>query len=247
MPLSEARKTGAMMLFGEKYPDVVRVVSVGAFSKELCGGTHLDNSGRVGLFKILSDESVSAGTRRITALTGRKALVHVRGAERSLTEIAAGLKVPAADVPERVAAMAKEVRQLKKQQSAAPKGGQSLDQMIADATDIGDVKVIVAEVPTAGPQVLRQMIDQLRKKVSPLAVFLGSPQGEGKVMLMAGLSRELVAKGLNAVEWVRKPAEAVDGGGGGRPDMAQAGGKDESKLPEALKTANSEIRRLLGA
>jgi alanyl-tRNA synthetase len=247
MPLSEARKTGAMMLFGEKYPDTVRVVSVGEFSKELCGGTHLDNSGRVGLFKILSDESVSAGTRRITALTGHKALEHVRGAERSLAEMAAALKVPAGEVADRVASLAKEVRQLKKQQSAAPKGGQSLDQMIAEAADVGGVKVIVAEVPTAGPQVLRQMIDQLRKKVSPVAVFFASPQGEGKVMLLAGLGRELVARGLSAVEWVRKPAELVDGGGGGRPDMAQAGGKDDSKIAEALKTAESEIRRLLGA
>jgi len=247
MPLIEARKTGAMMLFGEKYPDVVRVVSVGGFSKELCGGTHLDNTGRVGLFKILSDESVSAGTRRITALTGRKALAHVRIAERSLAEISAALKIPAADVPERVAALAKEVRQLKKQQSAAPKGGQSVDEMLAEAADVGDVKVVVAEVPTAGPQVLRQMIDQMRKKAGSLAVLLASPQGEGKVMLLAGLSRDLVARKLDAVAWVRKAAELVDGGGGGRPDMAQAGGKDDAKLAESLDVARSEIRRMLGA
>jgi alanyl-tRNA synthetase len=247
LPLIEARKTGAMMLFGEKYPDVVRVVSVGDFSKELCGGTHLDNTGRVGLFKILSDESVSAGTRRITALTGRKALAHVRGAERSLAEISAALKIPAAEVPERVAALAKEVRQLKKQQSAAPKGGQSVDEMLAEAADVGDTKVIVADVPTAGPQVLRQMIDQMRKKAGSLAVLLASPQGEGKVMLLAGLSRDLVARKLDAVAWVRKAAELVDGGGGGRPDMAQAGGKDDTKLAQALDVARAEIRRLLGA
>lgn len=246
MPLAEARKSGAMMLFGEKYPDVVRVVSVGDFSKELCGGTHLDNSGRIGPFRILSEESVSAGTRRITALTGRKALEHVRRAERSLAEIAATLKIPAQDVPGRVAGLVKEVRQLKKQQESAPKGGLSADSLLAGAADVAGTKVVVAEVPTAGPQVLRQMIDQIRKKSAPAAVFLASPQDEGKVMLVAGLSRDLTERGLSAVDWVRKPAELVDGGGGGRSDMAQAGGKDATHLAEALETAKSEIQRMLG-
>jgi alanyl-tRNA synthetase len=180
-------------------------------------------------------------------LTGRKALEHVRRAERSLSEIAAALKIPVQDVPGRVASLANEVRQLKKQQGAAPKGGLSADSLLAGAADVAGTKVVIAQVPTAGPQVLRQMIDQIRKKSAPVAVLLASPQDEGKVMLVAGLSRDLVERGLSAVEWVRKPAELVDGGGGGRADMAQAGGKDATHLAEALETAKSEIQRMLGA
>ena len=246
MSLAEARQAGAMMLFGEKYPDQVRVVSIGQFSKELCGGTHLHSSGQIGLCKILGDESVSAGTRRITALTGKAALVHVRQLETTLAETAAALRVPAAEVAQRVAALAKEFKQLKKQQAVAPKGdGATADKLLAAAAEVAGVKVIVAEVPSAGPQALRQSIDQLRKLTAPLAVLLGSPQDEGKVMLVAGLTRDLVDRGLNAVEWVQAAAKLVDGGGGGRPDMAQAGGKDASRLPAALEAARSEIAKKL--
>jgi alanyl-tRNA synthetase len=161
--------------------------------------------------------------------------------------MAAMLKIPPQDVPGRVAGLAKEVRQLKKQQDAAPKGGLSADSLLSGATDVAGAKVVVAQVSTAGPQALRQMIDQMRKKAGSVAVLLASPQEEGKVMLVAGLSRDLTDRGLSAVEWVRKPAELVDGGGGGRPDMAQAGGKDATRLAEALDMAQSEIRRLLGA
>ena len=140
MPLAQARETGAMMLFGEKYPDIVRMVSMGEFSKELCGGTHLDNSGQVGLFKIVGEESVAAGTRRITALTGTAALQHVREQEAVLAETAALLRVPPAEVPARVAALAKEVRDLKKQLTAAPRpGGVTADQLLAEADKIGGV------------------------------------------------------------------------------------------------------------
>src|SRR5207247_9686037 len=123
LPLAQARETGAMMLFGEKYPDIVRMVSIGQFSKELCGGTHLDNSAQVGLFKIVGEESVAAGTRRITALTGREALEHVRKQEAALAETAALLRVPPGEVPHRVAAVIKELRDLKKQLAAAPRAG----------------------------------------------------------------------------------------------------------------------------
>ena len=131
MPIAEARKTGAMMLFGEKYPDVVRVVSMGDFSKELCGGTHLDNTGQVGLFKIIGEESVAAGTRRITALTGMGAIERVRRNESALNETAVALKTPATDVPNRVAALMKEVRELKKHASAGPKASEiSADELL---------------------------------------------------------------------------------------------------------------------
>jgi alanyl-tRNA synthetase len=246
MPIAQARETGAMMLFGEKYPDVVRVVSIGEFSKELCGGTHLDNSGQVGLFKIVGEESVSAGTRRITALTGEGALEHVRKQEAALQETAALLKVPASEVPHRVAALAKEVRELKKQLSAAPKaGGITAETLVAAAVEQGGVKVVVADAGDADAGQMRQLIDQLRKTVSPVAVLLGSG-GEGKVTLVAGISRDLEARGLHAGNWIKGAAELVGGRGGGKPDMAQAGGKDVAKLGEALATAKAEALKLLG-
>ncbi len=246
VPLAEARKSGAMMLFGEKYPDVVRVVSLGDFSRELCGGTHLDNTGQVGPFKILGEESVSAGTRRITALTGPAALEHVRRSELALAKTAALLKVPVAEVPDRVEALVKEVRQLKKQLAAGPRAeAVTVKELLLEAREIGRTKVVVAEVPEASPPVMRQLIDQLRRKAAPVAVMLAARQDEGKVLLIAGLSRDLVERGLDAVEWVRTAAAKVKGGGGGRADMAQAGGKDADKLPEALQTARASIEQLL--
>ncbi len=152
MPIADARKLGAMMLFGEKYPDVVRVVSMGDFSKELCGGTHLTNTGQAGLFKIVGEESVAAGTRRITALTGPAALQKVQEEEAILAEVAATLKIPVSEVPARVAALAKEVRELKKQPARGPAGEEvSADKLLAGAEDISGTKVIVAEVPGGTP------------------------------------------------------------------------------------------------
>jgi len=247
LPLDEARKAGAMMLFGEKYPDVVRMVSVGDFSKELCGGTHLDNIGRVGVFKIIGEESVAAGTRRITALTGRAAMEHIHRTQTVLGRVAATLRVPPNEVADRVEAIVKEVRQLKKHAAAGPKGGPTVDQLIADAAELGGVKVIIAEV-SGGPNELRGMIDQLRRKAAPVAVLLANGQEEEKkVTLIAAFSRDLVERGLDAVAWVRATASVVDGSGGGRSDMAQAGGKLPDKLPQALEIARSEIEKLLGA
>jgi alanyl-tRNA synthetase len=234
-----------MMLFGEKYPDVVRMVSIGSFSNELCGGTHTDNAGRIGMMKIVAEESVAAGTRRITALTGRAALDYVRGLHSAIGRAAGVLRVSADEVPSRVEAMAKELRELKKKAAAGPKAdGVGVDQLLAGATDIGGVKVVIAEAP-GGPQVLRQLIDQLRRKTSPIAILLGSRQDEGKVMLVAGFSRDLVDGGLDAVAWVRGPAGIVGGSGGGRPDLAQAGGKHPDKLAEAMEAARGDIEKLL--
>ena len=246
MPLAEARTAGATMLFGEKYPDVVRVVSVGDFSKELCGGTHLDNSGQVGLFKIIGEESVAAGTRRITALTGPAAIEHVRRSEAALARAAAVLRVSGEEVPERIEALAKEVRHLKKQlASGARIAGATPDRLLAEAEEVAGAKVVVAEVPDAGAPQLRELIDQLRRKAAPIAVFLVSRQDEGRVTLVAGLSRDLVQKGLDAVKWARPIAALLGGSGGGRPDLAQAGGKDAEKLAEALEQARAGIREQL--
>ncbi|MEX2114820.1 MAG: alanine--tRNA ligase-related protein, partial [Pirellulales bacterium] len=245
LPLAQARESGAMMLFGEKYPDIVRMVSIGEFSKELCGGTHLDNSGQIGLFKIVGEESVAAGTRRIVAMTGRAALARVREHEAALAETAALLRVPATEVPRRVAALAKELRDLKKQAAAAPRaGGVTAEALLAEATDVGGVKIVVAEVPDGDAGTMRQLIDQLRKTAGTVAVLLGSA-AEGKVTLVAGIGRELQAQGVNAGEWIKSAAEVVGGRGGGKPDMAQAGGKHPQKLGEALAAGRAAMASLL--
>jgi len=246
LPLADARKAGAIMLFGEKYPDVVRMVSMGTFSKELCGGTHLENTAQIGLLKIVSEESVAAGTRRITALTGTAALEHLRKQEAALARTAAVLKIPGEEVPDRVEALLQEVRRLKKRAAAgALAEGVTPEKLLEDATETGGVKIVAAEVPGAGANVLRQLIDQLRRKAAPIAVMLGSRQEDDKVMLVAGLSRDLVERKLDAVAWIRHAASVVGGGGGGRADMAQAGGKLPEKLPEALETARAKIREML--
>ncbi len=244
LPIAQAREAGAMMLFGEKYPDVVRMVSMGEFSKELCGGTHLDNTAQTGLFKIIGEESVSAGTRRITALTGAEAIAHLNRAESALAETAGVLRVPPAEVPHRVAALVKELRELKKQAHTARSGDVSAEKLLAAAVDHGGVRTVVAETPGADAGAMRGWIDQLRKTASPIAVLLASREDE-KVTIVAGISRELEARGLNAGQWIRGAAEAVGGRGGGKADMAQAGGKHPEKLPAALEAARRSIGEML--
>ncbi len=245
LPIAEARKAGAMMLFGEKYPDIVRMVSMGEFSKELCGGTHVSSTGQIGVFHITSEESVSAGTRRIVALTGRAALAKAREEQRALAETALALRVPSSEVPHRVASMAKEIRDLKKQVAAGPKGGDlSPEKLIEGSEKIAGVTVIIAEAPAAEAGAMRELIDLVRRKTSPAAILLAS-RGEDKVTIIAGLTRDLVERGLSAGEWIKSSAESVGGRGGGKPDMAQAGGKLPDKVPAALEAAKSSIARLL--
>jgi alanyl-tRNA synthetase len=246
-PIADARKAGAMMLFGEKYPDMVRMVTMGDFSRELCGGTHLTNTGQVGLFKILSEEGISTGTRRITAATGLGALERVRQNEHALAEIAGALKAPLAEAPARVVALAKEVRELKKQLSnAATSGEVSPEKLLEGATKVGEASFVVAETAGADANVMRQLIDQMRRKASPIAVLLAST-AEGKVTIVAGISRELEALGLHAGNWVGETAQLVGGKGGGKSDMAQAGGKEPEKLPAALESAKASIKKQLAS
>ncbi len=246
LPLAAAREAGAMMLFGEKYPDEVRMVEMGDFSKELCGGTHLNNTGEVGLFRIVGEESVSAGTRRITAMTGPAALADMHQHENVLGQVATLLKSPTDAIPQRVETLLKEVRDLKKQLAAIPtKGETTSEELLASAFDVGGTKVVVAEIPNAQPPAMRQYIDHLRQKTAPVAVMLGSAVN-GKVLLVAGISRDLAQGGLSAVDWIGPAAELVGGRGGGRPDMAQAGGKEPAQLAAALEQGRSTIRGLLG-
>ncbi len=246
LPIADARQAGAMMLFGEKYPDIVRMVSMGNFSKELCGGTHLDNTGQVGFFKIIGEESVSAGTRRIVALTGKAAWDRVHKLEQIVAECATALRVNWEDVPTRINAVVKELRDAKRAAQATPKASSvTVDDLLKSALTIGGTTVVVAELPGGSADDMRAMIDHVRNKTKSSAVLLGS-SAEDKVTLVAGISHDLEAKKISAGNWIKPVAAAVGGSGGGRPNMAQAGGKDPAKLPEALEIAKAEIKKLLG-
>jgi alanyl-tRNA synthetase len=246
LPLAEARHAGAMMLFGEKYPDVVRMVTMDDVSRELCGGTHVSSTGQIGLVRIIGEESVSAGTRRITAVTGAKALDRFRQAEHTLAESASVLKVPVGELTHRLTTVVKELRDLKKAKPAVAAAGLSADDLLAAASSVAGTRIVVADAKGSDAGAMRQCIDLLRRKGSPIAVLLGSVEGD-KVTLVAGISRELEEKGLSAGNWIKDPATVVGGKGGGRPDLAQAGGKLVDQLPAALAAARQSIERILGA
>jgi alanyl-tRNA synthetase len=248
MPLAEAKSQGAMALFGEKYPDIVRVVQMGDFSRELCGGTHLDSVAQVGLFKIIGEESVAAGTRRITALVGPAALEFVRQEEEILTEVSTLLRVPFAQAGERVNALLEEVKTLKKQAAKHPgEGGSrtSVDDLLAAAKEVAGITVVIQALENVSPDDMRRLIDGLRKKQETRLAVLLAAAAPGKVQLTAGISKDLIERGLHAGNWLKEVAPIVGGGGGGRPDLAQAGGKSPERVPEALGHAEETLRAQL--
>jgi alanyl-tRNA synthetase len=237
MPLEEAQKSGAMMLFGEKYGDEVRVLRIGS-STELCGGTHVARTGDIGLFKIVMEGGIAAGVRRVEAVTGVNALRYLQEQERRVQGISALLKVQPDDAAERVAAIIANVRSLEKELArlksklASSQG----DDLGARAIDVKGVKVLAATLDGADVPTLRETIDKLKDKLKSAAIVLASVADDGagkRVSLIAGVTADLTAK-LKAGELVNMVAQQVGGKGGGRPDMAQAGGTDATKLPQAL-------------
>ena len=246
MPKEEASKLGAMMLFGEKYPDVVRVVKMGP-SLEFCGGTHLKNVAQVGYCKIISEESVSAGTRRITAYTGMEAVNKILEAADVETELAAALRVPASEIVARVESLAAANKKLRKELDAAvKKDAVDVDGLIAKAEEIGGTKFVSCVVNDVDANVLREAIDQIRRKTSNAAILIANVDTKGnKVALMTAATRNLVEKKFSAVEWIKAIASHVQGGGGGRPDMAQAGGKNPAGVPDAFKAAKEFLAQKL--
>jgi alanyl-tRNA synthetase len=247
MDLAEAKKLGAMALFGEKYPDRVRVVSMGDFSIELCGGTHLTNTGQVGLCKIVAEEASGKGVRRIEALTGQKALERVRQTEDLLRQLAVLLKTPQPeDLPRRVAVLQEELREAKQElarQTSQSVAG-SIDEFFDSAEEVGGVKIVAQAPQGATREMLRDYIDQLRARKQPVAILLGTVD-DGKVALIAAVSRELIERGVLASECIKAAAKVVGGGGGGRPDMAEAGGRFPDKLAEALAEGAKFYREAL--
>jgi alanyl-tRNA synthetase len=235
MPIAEARKLGAMALFGEKYPDNVRVVSMGNFSRELCGGTHLANTGQIGLCRIIKDELIAAGVRRITCLTGPKALARIRDTEALVGQLTGLLKASQPEeLPRKVQHLQEELRDARHELSkfTAQSLAGTAAKLVAAAETINGIKLVVHQADCPREH-LKEFVDRIREQAASVAVLLGLAT-DGKVALIAAASKDLVARGISASEAVKTAAKVAGGGGGGRPDLAEAGGKNPEKLGEAL-------------
>ncbi|MBM6619688.1 alanine--tRNA ligase [Bacillus suaedaesalsae] len=234
--LDEAKSMGAMALFGEKYGDVVRVVKIGEYSLELCGGCHVPNSAVIGLFKILSESGIGAGTRRIEAVTGKAAYGVMNDQINLLKEASSKLKANPKDLVGRIEALQGEMKQLQRENESmsAKLGNIQAGNLINEVKEINGVKVLASKVNASDMNNLRSMVDELKTKIGSGIVILGSASGEDKVNLSAGVTEDLISKGYHAGKLIKEVATRCGGGGGGRPDMAQAGGKDPNKLDEAL-------------
>ncbi len=258
MPRTEAEQIGAMALFGEKYGDQVRVVAIGSegqdqlkasFSREFCGGTHVERLGVIGDFKIVKEESISAGVRRITALTGRALGDYMRTRSDIVDTLSTLLKVPAEEVVDRVKNLLGQNKDLSKQLKSAAKqsgsdGMTQAQKLLADAEKIKDSSIIVGQLTDVNIDQGRAAIDMLKKKAKSAVVVLGFA-GSDKATLLAGVTDDLVKKGVKAGDIIKQIAPIVGGGGGGRPQMAQAGGKQPDKLPEALEKAKAMANEML--
>jgi len=258
MPKEQAQKLGAMALFGEKYGSEVRVVALGAedqsriteaFSREFCGGTHVDRLGVIGGFKIIKEESISAGVRRITALTGAGLTAYLEKAGDVVDELSAMLKVPSESLAARVGQLIEDNKKLSKELKAAAR--QSGADVMAEAREllekcqkIGGTSVIVGRVSKTSIEQAREAVDMLRKKAKSAAIVLGF-EDDGRATLLAAATDDLVKRGLKAGDIVKEIAPLIDGGGGGRPEMAQAGGKNPKKIGDALARAGELIEEKL--
>jgi alanyl-tRNA synthetase len=245
MPIADAQKLGAMMLFGEKYGDEVRVLDIGS-SRELCGGTHVARTGDIGLFRIVSESGVAAGIRRIEAVAGTVAIAFAQNESEQLARVASALKAQPAEIEAKVGQLQEQVRALEKemarhkQKMAASQG----EDLAATAVDVKGVKVLAAKLEGADVKTLRDTLDQLKNKLKTGAIVLAADDGDNKVSLIAGVTADLIAK-VKAGELVNHVAKQVGGKGGGRPDMAQAGGTDSKALPQALASVREWVAERL--
>ena len=236
MAKDEATKAGAMALFGEKYGDVVRVLRIGDFSTELCGGIHVQRAGDIGLFKIVGESGVAAGVRRIEALTGEAAYDWVKAGERVIQTVGERVKAGRDNLDEKIQQLLERSRSLEKEleRLKGKLASASGDDMVSQAVEIDGVKVLAAKIEECDPKALRDLVDQLRNKLGSAAVVLGTVK-DGKVSLIAGVTKDQTGR-IKAGELVNAVAIQVGGKGGGRPDLAQAGGTDPGKLDEALQS-----------
>jgi alanyl-tRNA synthetase len=266
IPKEQAQQLGAMALFGEKYGNEVRVVAIGtedkdkitdAFSREFCGGTHVDRLGSIGGFKIIKEESISAGVRRITALTGTGLNARLEKASDIVDELSAMLKVPSEALVDRLGQLIKDNKKLSKELKTAAKATGSdvmaeAKQLLQKCEKIGETSIIVGRLQSTGRltadtriEQAREAVDMLKKKAKSAAIVLGF-EDDDKATLLAGMTDDLIKKGLKAGDIVKAIAPIIDGGGGGRPQMAQAGGKNPKKIDDALKEASKIITEKLG-
>ena len=241
MPVEEAKKSGAMALFGEKYGNVVRVVTMGSYSKELCGGTHLKSTGEAGFVKILSESGIAAGVRRIEALTGFNAIRYYKNRDDMLKKAADSLKALPEDVIRKIEALSDEVKNLKKEmeQTNNKLMRGSIDGMIADAQEIQGFKIVASKMDDLDMNALRNASDIIKNKIGSGVVILVSYKDE-KVNLVVAATPDAVAHGIHCGNIIKDAVAACGGGGGGRPDMAQAGGKNPEGMNEALKIAKAK-------
>ncbi|MHC4243380.1 MAG: alanine--tRNA ligase, partial [Planctomycetota bacterium] len=260
MPKEKAQQMGAMALFGEKYGNDVRVVAIGAegkdqiseaFSREFCGGTHVDRLGAIGDFKIIKEESISAGVRRITALTGSGLNSYFEKASDIVDELSAILKAPSEGLVDRVGQLIKENKKLSKELKTAAKASgadvmNEAKEFLQKCEKVGETSVIIGQLQGAQIEQAREAIDMLKKKAKSAAIVLGFGDGD-KATLLAGMTDDVIKKGLKAGDIVKETAPIIGGGGGGRPQIAQAGGKNPKKIDDALKKASELIKEKLAS
>ncbi|MBD2563030.1 MULTISPECIES: alanine--tRNA ligase [Nostoc] len=248
LPLAEAKARGAVAMFGEKYGEEVRVIDFPSVSMELCGGTHVSNTAEIGVFKIISEAGVASGVRRIEAVSGPAILDYLNLRDKVVKDLSDRFKVKPEELPDRITSLQSELRTSQKEleslkvQLAIAKS----DSLLQTAETVGDFKIIVSQLEDVDPESLKTAAERLLQKIGNGAVVLGSVPEEGKVSIVAAFSSEVNKKGLQAGKFVGAIAKICGGGGGGRPNLAQAGGRDASKLPEALEQAESELKSALG-
>lgn len=242
LPIEEARKTGAKALFGEKYGDTVRVVCMGDFSKEFCGGTHVSNTSAIGAFKIVSESGIAAGVRRIEALTGNAVFAYYKNIENSYNEICKALKATPANVTEKIAHLQAELKALASENESlkSKAAGAAMGNVLDKVEDVNGVKFLGVSLEGVDMNELRNLGDDLKSKLGSGVIVLASVN-EGKVNLMVAATDDVVAKGAHAGNIIKAAAPKVGGGGGGRPNMAQAGGKNPSGINEALEAAREAL------
>jgi len=242
----QAVKEGAIALFGEKYGDEVRVVTVPGFSAELCGGTHLDSTGQIGLFLIISESSIGSGLRRIEALTGRGAEAYVRERLDALHKVGDMLSATQGDEAKRVAALVEQLHEERRQVQDLRRqiASHSVETLLDQAVEIAGTKVLAMQVEANDLDTLREMCDGFRNKLGSAVVALGAVIDD-RPLLVVALTQDLIAKGLHAGKLAGSAAKRMGGGGGGKPSMAQAGGKDVAHLPQALRTVPEMVAKAL--
>ena len=245
---NEAKEMGAMALFGEKYGNIVRVVNIKDCSVELCGGTHVNNVAEIGLFKIVSEAGVASGVRRIEAITGKLAYNKVNSVEKTLNKAASLLKSRNNEVVEKIEALLTQVKTLEQQLALANSkmAQETASELLATAIDVNGVTIVNAEVEIEDMDGLRNLADLLRDKLTVGVIVLGAKIADDKVNFVVMATKDAVAKGIHAGNIIKETAKVAGGGGGGRPDMAQAGGKNPEKITEALTMATEVITKQIG-